>query len=216
MINFTNPQGQVINSEGNPAGSGVIGQIWAGPSQTTLEPVCEPISIFAFGFFAGGVVELPFTGSTAFVQLRAWSGDLNRNEAPFRGESDVVPMALNPAGALLPPPSLPTAGFQLQETPSSAPIDLPAAAELKLQITQTPLGIIHLEWEDSVRLQLQAASSFEGPWMPVLLSGSPGHRSPLSIDPAQGPNTLAIPGQESSVGNPVFFRLIDVFLNSER
>ena len=214
LINFSNTQGPVLDQEGEPAGPGVIGQIWAGPTRSSLQPVCEPISVFAFGFFAGGTVEMPFAGTTAFVQLRAWSGHTDRLEAPFTGESPIVQLSLNAPEALLPPPSLPTEGFKLGEAPVEP--ELPPLIDPNLNITVENSGLLRLEWIDSLRLQLQASNEPGGPWLPVLTPNSiPGTRSPLTIDMNVGPSTIGVPGQDPINGNSVFFRLIDLFADQD-
>ncbi len=208
LLNFLNTQGAVMNPDGSLAGNNVIGQIWAGPTRTQLQPVCEPITVFALGTFAGGVVELPFVGTTAFVQLRAWSGAVERADAPLRGESGIVELTLNAPDVLLPPPSLPTSPFRLRETPA---IDLPPLGNRTLAVSITDTGLIQLEWEDSIRLQLQAASRFDGPWFPVLAPRrTPGERSPLIIDSRVGPTIVAPPGQTPFIEGYGFFRLIDL------
>ena len=216
LLSFVNSAGPVTDHTGNPAGLGVIGQVWAGPSKDSLQAICEPISVFAFGFFAGGVIEMPFPGTTAYVQLRAWSGALNRSDAPFRGESEIVQVTLNSQNIPLTPPTLPTGGFQLKEPSTEAPpsIELPEVADLN--ITQNRDGGLTLEWKDSIRLQLQGAARLDGPWLPILVPGSlPGNRSPLIVDPNSGPNTIAVPGQNPFEGT-VFFRLVDLLARPER
>ncbi len=218
LVNFSNPQGQVIDQEGNPAGPDVIGQIWAGPTRSSLKPVCSPISVFGFGFFVGGSVELPFAGTSAFIQLRAWSGAPDRLAADYIGESPIVQMSLNAPGTLLPPPSLQTEGFQLEEASQhQEPVaELPALVDPELSISIDNSGGLRVEWIDSVRLQLQASSHPGGPWLPVLTPNAiPGNRSPLTVDMNAGPATLNVPGQEPIGGNSVFFRLVDLFANQE-
>ena len=86
---------------GSPLGAGSFAEIWAGTSANSLERVGERIPFLANGFFSGGAVSVAGipSGSTAFIQGKAWSGEAATfSEAvagrEATGESNVVSITL--------------------------------------------------------------------------------------------------------------------------
>ena len=103
---------------GSPLGAGSFAEIWAGTSANSLERVGERIPFLANGFFSGGAVSVAGipSGSTAFIQVKAWSGEAATfSEAvagsEATGESNVVSITLGGLGF---PPTTPAGLFGLK------------------------------------------------------------------------------------------------------
>jgi len=114
----TKPTKQKITDS---AGDGLVGgwaQLYAGTTADSLTAVGEKAAIYddkaaKYGYFSGGVVEVPFTGS-GFFQVKAWQGAATFEAATLSGSSNVFSLTPGYESDPTKPPALPSdlAGLQ--------------------------------------------------------------------------------------------------------
>jgi hypothetical protein len=163
LIIFLNSVGPVIDLDGNPAGEDVLGQLYVGDTESTLQAICEPVNVLALGVFIGGELAVPNTvgGENVMVQVRAWKGAGSYETAEIRGESEILSIRLKTPGDLVPAPAPKTSSFTLEEVVREARIAPPV---------REGNGFI-LRWTGPGRLQ--ESSSILGPFSDSLDQSNP-------------------------------------------